>query len=72
MFIVRFQGELHDEPMLELRQLGGLGVLRGVVWASRRKRGPVAFRPRLSTGLALSTWAKPTPIVLITPLEFGR
>ncbi len=22
--------------------------------ASRRKRGPVAFRPRLSTGLALS------------------
>ncbi len=36
------------------RQPGGLGVLRGVIRGYRRKRGPVAFRPRLSAGLALS------------------
>ncbi len=32
--------------------------------ASRRKRGPVAFRPRLSAGLALSTKFEHTPGVV--------
>ena len=35
------------------RQLGDLGSFEGSSVASRRKRGPVAFRPRLSAGLAL-------------------
>jgi hypothetical protein len=40
-----------------LRQLGGLRVLRGVRGvATRRRRGPVALRPRLSPGVPLSIW----------------
>src|SRR6266571_2608173 len=35
------------------RQLGGLGVLRGVFEAARRTRGPVALCPRFSPGLPL-------------------
>jgi hypothetical protein len=40
-----------------IRQLGGRGVLRGV-WspASRRRRGPVALRPRLSPGVPCRGW----------------
>ena len=39
-----------------VRQLGGLRVLRGVLNpASRRRRGPVALRPRLSPGVPLSS-----------------
>ena len=37
--------------------------------ASRRKRGPVAFRPRLSAGLALSAKSKHTPTVLNTRIS---
>ena len=44
--------------MLPPRQLGGRGVLRGVRReyraASRRRRGPVALRPRLSPGVPLA------------------
>jgi len=36
------------------RSLGGLGSFGESSVASRRKRGPVAFRPRLWAGLALS------------------
>ncbi len=35
--------------------------------ASRRKRGPVTFRPRLSAGLALSVQMELTPPMPITP-----
>src|SRR5690242_14005819 len=40
---------------LPVRQPSDLTVLRGVYWsASRKRRGPVALRPRLSPGAPLS------------------
>ena len=46
---------------MALRQPGDLGSFGESSVASRRKRGPVAFRPRLSAGLALS-------VLLVTEL----
>ncbi len=37
--------------------------------ASRRKRGPVTFRPRLSAGLALSAKSEHTPTALNTRIN---
>ncbi len=53
------------------RPFGSSAVL-GPSWrrrASRRKRGPVAFRPRLSAGLALSAKSEHTPTVLNTRIN---
>ena len=50
MLLFHFVGET-------LRQLGRLGSFGESSLASRRKRGPVAFRPHLSAGLALSLFS---------------
>jgi len=36
-------------------------------WVRWRKRGPVAFRPHLSVGMAFSIWSEPTPFMPTTP-----
>src|SRR5210317_468808 len=55
MFATSFAAEkkARQFQIAKLRRPGGLGALRGDR-TSRRKRGPVALRPSLLTGLPLS------------------
>ena len=51
---LRYPGRVNNSHLYEGRGSAVLGSFRELSLASRRKRGPVAFHPRLSVGLALS------------------